>query len=86
LKEPVADELVPNIGENVAVYSTGRYSYAFSGYNCQWDVLELPQGEEAHPFIGVNNIVTVEHGNHLAVFNPKFGKWEDFDTKAEPSQ
>lgn len=80
LKAPAKDGLTPIVGNGVALYPVGRHIYAFSAQARGWDVLELEEGAAPTPVVWSNR-ATVEHNDHLYIFNLKTGKWTDFDTK-----
>ena len=65
---------MPVLGEQIVVYSLGRFVYAFSTVANQWDVLELPVGAEAKTMVEPST-ATVESGGHIYDFYATKGKW-----------
>ena len=48
LRQPAEGRVSPIVGPGVAVYTLGRYVYAYSATAHRWDVAELPEGRASH--------------------------------------
>ena len=83
LREPV-DQAVPRqVFNRVTIYALGRHVYAFSSFVKRWDVLTLPEGEEASPDVDKQQMANVVRTKgHLYMFNAGSGKWHDIDLSA----
>jgi hypothetical protein len=80
LKEPISGEMVPIVSNTIAVYFDGHRLYAFSALASRWGVLDLPEGTKERPIVG-NRVATITYKDHVAVFNAKFGRWDDSGEK-----
>jgi RNA polymerase sigma factor (sigma-70 family) len=76
----IVETASPLMGEQVIIYSLGRYIYAFSTIANRWDVLELPVGANAKVVVGAFT-ATVEHDGHIYDFSAEKGKWLDLDVR-----
>jgi hypothetical protein len=81
LRQPVKGPVSPILSPGVAVYTLGRYVYAFSAHAHRWDVLELPEGSQAKPEVGIDR-VTIQGRGHIDLFPVKTGKWDHIDARA----
>jgi len=85
LKEPARGRVFPIVAQNLVAYPVGRRVYAYSnlpGASRDWAVLELAPGTE--PKIAVRRTtITAETGDHLYLFSPKAGRWEELDPKSD---
>jgi hypothetical protein len=81
LRKPFSGQAMPILGPGLAVYRLGRDVYAYSAEAHRWDVVELPEGIEAGPVVGMNGATIESHG-HIYTFVPKTGKWEHIDVRA----
>ena len=82
LRKPFEGQATPMMGASgLAVYTLGRFVYAFSPEAHRWDVVELPEGIPAVPIIGPFG-VTIERRGHIYNFVTKTGKWEHLDVRA----
>jgi RNA polymerase sigma factor (sigma-70 family) len=83
LREPV-DQAVPRqVINRVTIYALGRHVYAYSGFVRRWDVLTLPEGEEASPDVDKHQTTNVVRSRgHLYMFSAASGKWHDVDLSA----
>ncbi len=81
LRRPVAGRVTPTVFQGFALYTEGRYAYAYSAQAHRWDVAELPEGLRASP-VGDQNGVTIEGRGHIYAFAPRTGRWEHVDVRA----
>ena len=81
LREPVTGRVLPMINQDLAVYSTGRFVYAFSALAKRWDVLEPAEGPRSVQFYSTHFQVMV--GSRLHIFSAWTGRWSHLDTEAE---
>jgi hypothetical protein len=81
LRRPVAGRVTPTVFQGFALYTEGRYAYAYSAQAHRWDVAELPEGLRATPVIGLNG-ATIEGRGHIYAFTPGTGRWEHVDVRA----
>jgi hypothetical protein len=81
LRQPAQGHAAAIVGPGVAVYTLGRYAYAYSARAHRWDVAELPEGLRAAPSIS-NDSVTIEGRGHLYLYSIEAGKWEHIDLGA----
>ena len=80
LREPV-ESAQPVLGEQIVVYSLGRFVYAFSTVANRWDVLELPPGDK--PKLNIEPATAIaESGGHIYDFYANKGKWIELDVRA----
>jgi hypothetical protein len=80
LRQPVDGRVMPIVAQGIAVYSVGRYVYAYAVEAHRWDVAELPDGLRATPTVGPNN-ASIEGQGHIYTFEAKTGKWEHIDVR-----
>jgi hypothetical protein len=81
LRQPVEGRASPVVGAGVALYTLGRYAYAYSARFNRWDVAELPEGVRATPSVTIEG-VTIQGGGHLYLFSIATGKWEHIDLRS----
>jgi hypothetical protein len=81
LREPARGGAEPIIAPGVAVYSLGRYAYAYSVAAHRWDFAELPEGLRAAAVVGPTG-ASIEGRGHIYTFIPRAGKWEHIDVRA----
>ena len=81
LKVPAKGRAVPIISQSLMTSTVDNFVYAFSAPARRWDVLELEDGAKPQAVVSSSR-VTVEHGDHLYIFNVRTGTWSDFDAKA----
>ncbi len=81
LKVPAKGRAIPVVSHSLMTSTVDNIVYAFSAPARRWDVLELEDGAKPQPVVSGSR-VTVQHGDHLYIFNAKTGKWSDFDAKA----
>jgi hypothetical protein len=81
LRQPAEGGVMPLVSQGVAVYTVGRYAYAYSAAAHRWDVAELPEDLPTTPVIGPNT-ATIEGVGHIYTFTGKTGKWEHVDVRA----
>lgn len=80
LKQPHSGAMTPIMGNTVLAYRDGRYVYAFGTVANKWGVLELPEGFDAEPVVGYND-VKIEKDGHLYEFNTNKGEWIHTDLR-----
>jgi hypothetical protein len=81
LRQPVEGRASPIVGQGIALYTLGRYAYAYSSRAHRWDVAELPEGLRATPALS-NGGVTIQGRGHMYLFSAATGKWEHIDLRA----
>ncbi len=81
LRQPVEGHASPIVGPGVALYTLGRYAYAYSAQAHRWDVAELPEGLRATPSLS-NDGVTIQGRGHIYLFPLATGKWEHINLRA----
>jgi RNA polymerase sigma factor (sigma-70 family) len=75
LRSPAKGRVSPLMNATIVVYAIGRHVYAYSAPTDSWDILELPEGTTAQPYLNPLSIV-VQNGDSIHVFSARTGKWQ----------
>jgi hypothetical protein len=81
LRKPVEGELSPTVAQGIAVYTAGRYVYAYGAEAHRWDVAELPEDVQPTPVVGPNT-ASIEGLGHIFTFAARTGRWDHIDVRA----